>query len=121
MANKILIVDDEEFIVELFEFALSSKGYDVYTALNAKDALEIFENEEIKVFFLDINMPEMNGLELCRELRRRDKDAQIIAVTGSSMEYDKEVYYQAGFNSFYSKPIALDALYMAAKKAFSLI
>ena len=121
MAKKILIVDDEEFIVELFETALSTKGYDVYTALNAKDALKILERVEIKVIFLDINMPEMNGLELCKEIRRRDKDAQIIAVTGSSMDYDKERYYQAGFNSFYSKPIALGELYKAAKKAFNLI
>ncbi len=121
MQNKILVVDDEEFILELFETAFSSKGYCVFTTMDPSEALKLFDEENIKVVFMDINMPVMSGLDLCREIRRRDTEAQLIAVTGSPTTSDRLQCMEAGFNSFYTKPIALNDLYNAAKNAFERI
>ena len=121
MVRKILIVDDEEFILELFDTALSSQGYSVYTSTDPGEALNLLDKEAIKVIFLDINMPDMSGLDLCREIKKKDISTYLVAVTGSPSTSGKEQCIEAGFNDFYSKPIALNDLYNAAKTAFNLI
>lgn len=80
--KKILLVDDEVDVLRVFARALGKIGYTVYTAVRGSAALEILRNETIQVMFFDLNMPEMNGLELCRRARKEFPTAVIHAVTG---------------------------------------
>ena len=66
--DRLLVVDDEKQIRELYSMAFTKAGYAVTTAESAEDALELFSREQFWVVFLDLNLPDMNGIDLCREL-----------------------------------------------------
>ena len=82
--KKILLVDDKTDIGRVFEKALVRAGYVVRSAASGGEALEILKGEKIQVMFFDLNMPEMDGLELCRRVRKDFPMAMIHAVTGYS-------------------------------------
>jgi signal transduction histidine kinase len=79
---KLLIVDDEDFNREMLKDMLSSEGFNIYTAENGKQALDIFKTNEIFGVLTDIGMPEMNGWELIREIRATNSTIPIAIVTG---------------------------------------
>ncbi len=119
MSNrKILVVDDEEAILNLFEQAFSRDGYKVRTAESAEEALELLKGEKIQVMFLDLNMPGMNGIDLCKEIRKDFPMAIIHAVTGYSSLFELADCREAGFDDYFTKPVNLIALQKAAKDAF---
>jgi len=70
MENKILVVDDEEAIRELLERAFTKAGYTVCCAGSGEGALEVLKQEDIQVMFLDLKLPELNGVELCSQIRK---------------------------------------------------
>ena len=72
----ILVVDDEKEIADLVEIYLVSDGYKVFKAYNAQDGLKILNEEEIHLVLLDIMMPGMDGLELCRQVRSNNRSRQ---------------------------------------------
>lgn len=119
--GKILIVDDESAILLLFEKAFSRAGYHVRTATGAEAALTLLENEEIHVMFLDLNMPEMDGLELCRKIKKAMPINVIYAMTGYSTLFELADCRDAGFDDYFNKPVNLDILLKAAKDAFEKI
>ena len=80
--NKILVVDDEEVIRELLKKIFVQAGYNIYLAESADKALEILKNESIMVMFLDLDLAGMNGIELCRKLRKDNYIGIIYALTG---------------------------------------
>lgn len=80
--SNILIVDDEIEVVELLSKFLSKRGYNIFTANNGRDALNILKSHRIKVLFCDIVMPEMHGLELLDKIKENNIDVQIIMITG---------------------------------------
>ncbi len=116
--KKILVVDDEEMILEVFREAFSRVGYTVVCAKSGREALDILEQDRVSVMFLDLNMPGMDGLELCRRIRQNRPDASIFAVTGYASFYDVEDCRRAGFDDYFAKPVDLAVLYRAAKDAF---
>ena len=116
--KKILIVDDEPDIRNVFQKALSRAGYTVSSAASGTDALEILKTEQILVMFFDLNMPEMDGLELCRRVRKDLPTALIYAVTGYASRFPLTDFQEAGFDNFYSKPIGLALLRSVADAAF---
>ena len=119
MSNrKILVVDDEEAIRNLFEQAFSRDAYKVRTAESAEEALELLKDEKIQVMFLDLNMPGMNGIDLCKEIRKDFPMAIIHAVTGYSSLFELADCREAGFDDYFTKPVNLTALQKAAKDAF---
>jgi two-component system, OmpR family, alkaline phosphatase synthesis response regulator PhoP len=71
MAQKILVVDDEMSILTLLQFNLEQAGYDVVTAEDGAEALKVVEAEKPNCIILDLMLPEMDGLEVCKELRQR--------------------------------------------------
>ena len=116
--KKILVVDDEEVVRYLFDLALSDAGYVVFYAEGAEKALEILSDENIDVMFLDLNLPDMSGIELCRRIRSDKPNAYIIAITGYSSFVDISECYEVGFDDYLEKPVSLDLLLTTTYKAF---
>jgi len=116
-SERILVVDDEESIRRLLVRALSQKGYDVSEAVGGREALELLQQKSINIMFIDLNMPEMNGLELCREIRKHNPIACIYAVTGFSAFFEPANCREAGFDDYFIKPLTLEQIWNAAAEA----
>jgi CheY-like chemotaxis protein len=119
--RKILIVDDEEVIRELMTQAFSRFGYAVRAAEDAEKALDILRGEKIQVMFLDLDMPGMNGLDLCQKIREEYPKSMIHALTGHGSLYQLSDCRQAGFDDYFTKPVDLILLRKAAEDAFDKI
>lgn len=107
---KILIVDDEEQILELFELAFQDAGYDVFTAPNGESAIKMMAENAFPLVISDLNMPGMNGLELCQHIRDRWPLTIFIAVTGYSSLFELSDCREAGFEDYFRKPVKLKEL-----------
>ena len=118
MDTAILLVDDEVSILKFLKKAFESKGYSVVTAENAEEALDVLKNENIQVMFLDLRLPGMNGIELCRKIRKENPIACIYAMTGFSSLFDLTDCRDAGFDDYFLKPIDLDLFFSTAEGAF---
>lgn len=114
----ILIVDDEASIRELFKTAFTLSGFDVITAENGHIALEILKENDIKVMFLDLKMPELSGIELCKMIRKQGSESFICAVTGFYNEFTPETVNDAGFDDYFFKPVSIEQLISTANEAF---
>lgn len=119
--NQILVVDDEPDIRQVFKEAFERAGYQVVTAQSAEDALELIKETPFFVLFLDLNLPEMNGLELCRKIRKDWPMAIAYAVTGYSSLFELHDCREAGFEDYFLKPVNLSELISAADHAFKKI
>lgn len=119
--RKVLIVDDEVAILHLFKIAFSKAGYEVITAESGKLALELLENEEIQVMFIDLNMPEMNGMELCTKIKKNIPITVIYAMTGYASLFELADCRDAGFDDYFKKPINLKVLLESTEDAFKKI
>ena len=117
----VLVVDDEQTICLQFAKALSASGYDVRTAGNAEEALKIMAVTPAEVVFLDLNLPGMNGVELCRQIRKNWPWAITIAVTGYASLFQLVDCREAGFEDYFVKPMSLDDLLTTAERAFEKI
>ena len=116
--KKILVVDDEEPIRTLFKTALMHKGYTVFCAESGEQALELLEKETIPVMFLDLNMPGMSGMELCRQVLKQNPETTAYAVTGYAAAYKSRECRQVGFKDYFTKPVPLETIFNAAENAF---
>ncbi|MDP2728638.1 MAG: response regulator transcription factor [Dehalococcoidia bacterium] len=100
-----LVVDDEARIVELVRAYLERDGYQVLTAYNGLEALEIARQEKPGLIVLDLMLPELGGLEVCRALRR-ESDVPIIMLTARNEEPDKLVGLELGADDYITKPFS---------------
>ncbi len=114
----ILIVDDEEAIRYSYDLVLSDKGYTVVYAEGAEEALEILSDEDIDVIFLDLNLPDLSGIDLCKKIREFKPDAVINAITGYAPFFDVTECYKAGFDDYLEKPLSMNLLITSVYKAF---
>ncbi|MBW1894756.1 MAG: response regulator [Deltaproteobacteria bacterium] len=119
--RRLLIVDDDEMITDMFRKGFTKAGYTVRRAASAEEALAILEKEKYSVMFLDLKLPAMDGVELCRKIRKNDFVSLIFAVTGYASFYEFEECRKAGFDDFFTKPVDLKVLYRAAMDAFDKI
>jgi CheY-like chemotaxis protein len=112
MPKRILIVDDDEMVLMALNELLSPEGYEVQTVLSGAKALERLDQNGYDLLVLDIIMPEMDGLELCKRIREKEgyKDTPIVFLTAKSREEDRAISLEAGANLFISKPISPDKL-----------
>lgn len=117
--KKILVVDDEDMIRDLFEQAFTQKDYIVRLADSAEEALEVLKNESIMVVFMDLNLPGMSGIDLCRRLRKDNPIGIFYAITGYHDLFGLLECREAGFDDFFTKPVQLDVLFMAVEHAFN--
>ena len=118
MEEKILAVDDEVQIRDIYSQAFSTAGYEVTTAQRAEEALEIVRKTSFLVPFLDLNLPGMNGVELCRQIRNQYPMAVPIAVTGYASLFELTDCRDAGFEDYFTKPADLSELIETAEHAF---
>lgn len=106
--NKILVVDDEPFILRSLTFILKKNGYEVDSATNGKEAIEAILAGRPRLVFLDLMMPKKNGLEVCTEVRQNSEldDVHIIMLTAKGQELDREKGLKAGANEYLTKPFS---------------
>ena len=119
--RKILIVDDEKAIINLFKQAFTRAGFVVASAQSAEEALNVLETDDIFVMFLDLNLPGMNGIELCRRIKKDKPMAVIFAVTGFASLFELVDCREAGFEDYFKKPADIKVLVKVANDAFEKI
>lgn len=121
MDKKLLLVDDEEGIRKVLSISLSDGGYQVFTAENGEQALEIFQREAPPIVLTDIKMPGMDGIELLQKIKHQNPDTEVIMITGhGDMELAiKSLKYQA--IDFVTKPVNDDVLEIALNRAHEKI
>lgn len=110
MNEKILIVEDEEDLAKGLELNLADEGYRVIRASNGKEGLHLALTEAPDLILLDIRMPEMDGLEVCREIRRTGSGIPILMLTAKGEETDKVVGLEIGADDYMIKPFGLREL-----------
>jgi two-component system, OmpR family, response regulator len=101
----ILVVDDDSHIREVLSYALKQEGHQVRVAENGEEGLRMARESDVELIVLDIMMPEMDGLEVCRELRR-NSDTPIIFLSSKSDEVDRIVGLELGGDDYISKPFS---------------
>lgn len=119
--KKILVVDDEPSILRLLSQLFTKAGYDVSTAENANDALKIIEEKNIIIMFFDLNMPVMNGMELCRQVKNLKPMSIIYAITGYASLFELSECLDAGFEDYFKKPVNMSTLLKIAQSAFEKV
>ncbi|MBQ2840089.1 MAG: response regulator transcription factor [Oscillospiraceae bacterium] len=100
---RILVVDDEKIIVKGIKFNLENEGFDVETAYNGEDALEIIKNVHLDLIILDLMMPKLDGLETCKRIREFST-VPIIMLTAKSEDTDKLLGFEYGADDYITKP-----------------
>ena len=109
MAEKILLVDDEPMLLETLALNLRASGYEVVTAPNGSAALEVARVETPDLIVLDLMMPEIDGLTVCRSLRQVS-DTPILILTARTGELDKIIGLESGADDYMTKPFSLGEL-----------
>jgi len=104
---KILLVDDENDILELVGFNLEKEGYEVHTASDGRKGLDIARKIQPDLVLLDVMMPEMDGMETCREMREdlKLKNVMIAFLTARGEDYSQVAGFDAGADDYIQKPI----------------
>jgi DNA-binding response OmpR family regulator len=103
---RILLVDDEQSIQTLLSYPLRKEGYEVVQATDGRQALDRFEEQQFDLVVLDLMLPKIDGLEVCRRLRTRSS-VPIIMLTAKSDEIDKVVGLELGADDYITKPFSL--------------
>lgn len=119
--KKILVVDDEKAIISLLKQAFSRAGFEVRPAESAEEALKVLEQNDIAVMFLDLNLPGMNGMDLCKRIKKDKPMAIVFAVTGYASLFELVDCREAGFDDYFKKPVDMKILIKAANDAFERI
>ena len=106
--KRILVVDDEIYIVHILEFSLTMEGYSVLTASDGEEALKLIDSERPDLIVLDIMMPKIDGYEVCRRLRQDEQftDLPVILLSAKGRPIDREAGLQAGANDYITKPFS---------------
>ncbi len=105
---KVLLVDDNISLLTTSAMILKHKGYSVTTAINGYDAILLFRGGEFSIVFLDIRMPEMNGIEVYKELKKINPEVPMILMTAYSDEDLIEAGFRAGVHTVLHKPLEMD-------------
>ncbi len=105
MEKKILVVDDEKPIADILQFNLKKEGYDVYCAYDGYEALQKVEEIKPDLILLDIMLPQIDGMEVCREIRKK-YDMPIIMLTAKDSEIDKVLGLELGADDYVTKPFS---------------
>ncbi len=118
MEKTIVIVDDSESILEVVSFTLKNAGHKVLSAVDGKDALKYFDGSKVDLLVTDLHMPEMNGIELIKEVRNKEdyKFTPILFLTTESQQAKKMEAKNAGATGWIVKPFVPEKLLAAISK-----
>lgn len=106
MAKKILVVDDEPSIVTLVKFNLEKSGFEIITAHDGRQAVELCNATKFDLMVLDIMLPELDGIEVLKELRKKHIDLPVILLTAKDEELDKIIGLELGADDYMTKPFS---------------
>lgn len=110
MNKKILAVEDEVSMQILLVHILESNGYDVTVAADSRIALELLKVITFDIVCTDIMLPFMNGIELCREIRKEYPHTFVIVISSQSQKSELERAFEAGAHGYITKPFDVDSL-----------
>ena len=104
---KILLVDDEQDILEIIGYNLAQEGYQIVTATNGKEAIQVAKKELPQLIIMDVMMPEMDGMEACENIRRLPELSNVIIafLTARNEDYSQVAGFEAGADDYIAKPI----------------
>lgn len=125
MEQKLLIVDDEAHIRILIEQTLEEledEGVSFFTAENGEDALELIQKENPSLVFLDVMMPKMNGMEVCKRVKQDLglKNIYIVLLTAKGQELDRQKGQEVGADLYMTKPFDPETLLTKAREVLNL-
>jgi two-component system, OmpR family, KDP operon response regulator KdpE len=109
MAARILVVDDEPNILATVAPLLRGRGYDVVSAMSGRAGLDVFDREKPDLLVLDLGLPDMNGVEVCRQIRQTST-APILVLSARGAEGDKVKALDAGADDYVTKPFGAEEL-----------
>lgn len=118
MKRKILIVEDNELNLKLFRDLLDAHGYETFETKDGNEALSIARNLRPDLILMDIQLPEISGLDITKRLKADSevKHIPVIAVTAFAMKDDEEMILSAGCEAYMSKPISIPAFIALVQK-----
>ena len=107
-AQKVLIVDDDPNILMSLEFLMRKSGYSVFIARNGKEAIELLDSNTPDIALLDIMMPDVDGYEICRYVKKNKKlkACKIVFISAKTRESDIQKGYDAGADLYITKPFS---------------
>lgn len=114
---RVLIVDDKKIIGDLFDFTLGYNGHHIVWVASAPEALAALDKEKFDVVFLDIVMPEQDGIALLETIRSKEANLPVIIMSGYSVEDKRNKAKEFGVYSFLKKPFEMDDVRVAVKQA----
>ena len=116
-SKRILIAEDEDSNYKYLEIVLRKTGIEIFRAHNGLEAIEIIKTHpEINLILMDIKMPEMNGLEATKEIKKLNRDIPVVALTAYAMANDREMSLEAGCDDYISKPVRKHMIYSMLHK-----
>lgn len=106
MSQKILIVDDEQSIVTLLQFNLEQAGFEVISAYDGLEGMRLAKEEKPDLMILDLMLPQLNGIEVCKQLRQDQIQIPILMLTAKDDEFDKVLGLELGADDYLTKPFS---------------
>ena len=108
--SKVLVVDDDPNLTDLLVDTLSAIGYEPHSAGSAQEALNVLSSIRIDLVISDINMPEMSGIELLQEIKKRNRRLPVMLITGIGSDGIKAQAYSKGADGFLAKPFRIGTM-----------
>ncbi|MDR4889207.1 response regulator transcription factor [Fredinandcohnia sp. QZ13] len=106
MKKKVLVVEDERSIITLLQYNLQQAGYEVITAMDGEEGLEKALAERPSLIVLDLMLPKLDGIEVCKQLRQNKVDIPILMLTAKDDEFDKVLGLELGADDYMTKPFS---------------
>jgi len=106
MSQKVLVVDDEQSIVTLLQYNLQQSGFEVVTAYDGEEGLEKIFSEKPDIVVLDLMLPKMDGVEVCKSVRNEKNQVPILMLTAKDDEFDKVLGLELGADDYMTKPFS---------------
>jgi DNA-binding response OmpR family regulator len=116
--NKVLIIEDDKSIVELLGIHLQDLCCEVTSSQNGVEALKIATTEKFDLIILDLMLPGLNGMEICRRVRNRDRNTPIMILSAKSEEIDKVLGLETGADDYLTKPFSVREFIARVKVIF---
>ena len=120
MRPKLLIIEDERDLLDTLYYNFKKENYDVYTASSGKEAIEILNRQSIDLAILDIMLPDMSGLDVCKQIKinRSESHTAVIILTAKGEEIDRILGFELGADDYVVKPFSIRELTLRVSSLF---